>query len=235
MSCDFAHDDGSYVLGSLSPTERQAFEKHLPGCADCSRSVRELAGLPGLLSRVGADVLLSPPVVEPVPDTLLPALVHDVRRTQRRRVLLTAGVATAAAIVVGLGSLAVTGAFDDDGSPTASPPTPAPSAVPPVGRSMLPIGHEPVSGSLALTSVLWGTKLDLTCKYKGGGEYGTPPNRTYGMFVRTRDGRVQEVATWRGLPGRTMRLAAATAASRQDITWVEVRTASGNPVLKLTS
>lgn len=230
MSCEFARQDGAYVLGALSPAERQEFEQHLGTCAECARSVRELAGLPGLLSRVDPDTLASPPVGSPVPETLLPALVHRVRRTQRRRFLATAGAAAAAAVAVVVGSLAVTGVFDS--RPDARTGTP-PATSAPVGRSMLPIGHESVRGNLAFTSVLWGTKLDLTCTYGGGGEYGTPPVRTYAMFVRTSNGRVQQVASWRGLPGRTMRLAAATAASRQDITSVEVRTAGGHTVLKL--
>ena len=101
---------------------------------------------------------------------------------------------------------------------------------------MSPVGHAPVRGSLAFTSVLWGTRIDLTCRY-GGDEYGAPPPEphTYVMFIRTRDGHVEQVATWRGLPGRTMRLAAATAADRTDITSVEVRTSGGKPVLKLVA
>ena len=51
MSCEFAHHDGAYVLGSLSPADRSAFERHLAGCADCALGVRELAGLPGLLAQ----------------------------------------------------------------------------------------------------------------------------------------------------------------------------------------
>ena len=52
--------------------------------------------------------------------------------------------------------------------------------------------------------------------------------------MHTRDGRSEQVATWKSLPGKTMRLAAATATSRADIASVEMRTASGDPVLELT-
>jgi hypothetical protein len=51
--------------------------------------------------------------------------------------------------------------------------------------------------------------------------------------VRDRDGKVEQVATWRALPGKTMHLDAATATSREDIASVEVRTADGQPVLQL--
>jgi hypothetical protein len=235
MSCDFAHHDGSYVLGALSPVERKEFELHLAGCEECARSVRELAGLPGLLARVDPDVLTSPPVAEPLPETLLPALVAHVRRAQRRRWYVSAGAATAAAVAVAVGALGVTGEFSSDRTPSAVPASPGASLTP-AGQVMAPIGHVPLSANLALTGVLWGTRLDLTCSYSGGGEYGTPPvQQTYAMFVHTRDGRVEQVATWRALPGKTMRLAAATATSRQDIASVEVRTASGRPVLKLVA
>jgi Putative zinc-finger len=233
MSCEFTYLDGSYVLGALSPTERQAFEKHLIGCAECARSVRELAGLPGLLARVDADVLESPPVEDPVPDTLLPALVQQVRRTQRRRTRVTVGLAAAAAVTVAVGSIAVTDALTG-GAPTTSP---APSATIriPAGQAMVPVGQAPVRASLAFESVAWGTRLDLTCTYLPDDDRyqpSTPP--IYAMFVHTRDGRTEQVATWRSLPDKTMRLAAATAASLKDITSVEVRTAGGKPVLKLT-
>lgn len=233
MTCDFARQDGSYVLGALSPAERQEFEQHLPGCTDCSQAVQRLAGLPGLLARVDADVLVSPPTGEPVPDTLLPALVHEVRRTQRRRVLLAAGLAAAAAVAVAVGSLAASGAFDTDRPAAATPAPRSGTPAVPVGQAMLPVGHVPVRASLASTSVLWGTRLDLTCSYSRGGEYGTPPPQTYAMFVSDDDGHLEQVATWRGLPGRTMHLAAATATSRQDIRSVVVRTTSGRTVLKL--
>src|ERR1700738_1996068 len=49
MTCEFTFDDGAYVLGALSPAERAAFERHLPGCASCRESVADLAVLPGLL------------------------------------------------------------------------------------------------------------------------------------------------------------------------------------------
>lgn len=231
MSCEFAHQDGSYVLGALSPAERQEFERHLAGCDACSRSVRELAGLPGLLARVDPAVLTAPLVTEPLPESLLPTLVQHARRTQRRRVLLiTAAAAVVAALLV-LGAFAVTRGLDGGQAPAAAPSTQ--TATPPVGLSMSPIGHVPVSANLALTGVLWGTRLELTCSYTGGGEYGTPPPQSYTMFVHTRDGKDEQVASWRGLPGRTMHLAAATAQSRTDITSVVVRNSSGRAVLRL--
>jgi hypothetical protein len=242
MSCQFTHLDGSYVLGALSPTERQEFEEHLAHCADCSRSVRELAGLPGLLARVTPEMLAAP-VPDDVPDTLLPALVREVRRSRRRRALVIAGVAAATVVSVALGALAVGGALDGgtDGAPAAggSPSlTSEASASPdaPVAEDLMPIGHVPVSASLTHEDVGWGTRLALTCTYSSDDEgYSDPRWESYSLFVRTRDGHGEQVASWLALPGRTMTLDAATASRWGDIASVEVRTADGQAVLKLTS
>ena len=234
MSCELADRDGAYVLGSLSPAERQEFEQHLTGCKECARNVRELAGLPGLLARVDRAVLEDPHVVEPVPDTLLPALVRDVRRAGRRRTLVTAGLAAAAAVVVVGVPLAVSGALEGDRTPSAGPPV-TPASGTPVAQRMVPVGDVPVRASLAFASVTWGTRLDLTCTYAPSGEhYHHLPHRvTYALVVRTRDGRTEQVGTWRSLEGRTMRLTAGTSSPRDQIASVQVRTTEGRPVLEL--
>jgi hypothetical protein len=233
MSCQSAHLDGSYVLGALDPAERQEFERHLGGCAECSRAVAELAGLPGLLGRVDPEVLDAVPVDLPVPETLLPALVQEVRRTQRRRLLVTTGLAAAAVVAV-VGAVVATGVVGagDSGPGTAAPTASADPGD--AGREMVAVVGSPVSARLTLESVDWGTRLDLTCSYASTGAYGSPgPSPGYSMVVRSRDGRVEQVASWRALPGRTMRLSAATATDRADIVSVEVRTAEGEPVLRL--
>ena len=48
------------------------------------------------------------------------------------------------------------------------------------------------------------------------------------------DGAVEQVATWKALPGKTMHLTGATALDTDHIASVEVRTADGRPVLELT-
>jgi hypothetical protein len=232
MSCEFAHDDGAYVLGALSPADRSAFQAHLSGCAECTRAVQELAGLPGLLARVPADVLEQRDA-EPLPDTLLPGLVREVQRVQRRRMWTVVGTAAAAAVVVAGGSLAIGLNVGDDGPGTA---TAQPSSEAPTGQAMQVVGPEVMTADLALTSVSWGTRLDLTCSYPTPDEpWETAKEWTYAMFVVTKDGNVEQVATWKALPGKTMRLAAATAASRDDIASVEIRTGTGEPLLTLTA
>jgi hypothetical protein len=239
-TCQHEHEDGAYVLGALSPEDRVAFERHLGGCAECAQSVREMAGLPGLLARVPVEILdpKQPPV--PVPDTLLPALVREVRRAQRRRTWLTSGlVAAAAAVAIGAVGVATLGG--DDGPPRTAPtlaptptlasPTSGPTTAAPV--LMTPVGSEPISGWLSLTQVGWGTRLDLECSYAEESEdYEDPTWSTYTMLVTTSDGRTERVASWKAVPGKTMHLSAATASELSNITGVVVRTPSGGTVLQ---
>ena len=236
MSCDFAHSDAAYVLGALAPADRLAFERHLAGCAECTRAVRELAGLPGLLGRVDASILEHPPADEPVPETLLPALSREVRRAQRRRLLTAAGTAAAAAAAVVAVSVPVV--LSETGGAEEPPPGPGTSSVAPdaVARAMRPVGEVPVRADVVMEQMPWGTRLGLVCTYDPAAvEYELPPEVDYTLFVRTRDGRVHQVGSWRSIGGRTMQLEAATAASPEDIESVEVRTTSGRVVLRLTA
>ena len=66
-------------------------------------------------------------------------------------------------------------------------------------------------------------------------EYDLPSEVDYTLFVRTRDGPTEQVGSWRSVGGKTMRLSAATAASRDDIASVEVRTPDGRVVLELAA
>ena len=174
--------------------------------------MRELAGLPGLLARLPVEILDPEQLPKPVPDTLLPALVRRVRRTQRRRTWLTAGLVAAAAAItigaVGFATLAATTTSrpapyrrpQSTTSPTAAPTTAAPVL-------MTPVGAEPISGWLSLTQVGWGTRLDLTCSYAQESDaVRRPVGSTYTMLVHTADGGTEQVASWKALPGKTMHL-----------------------------
>ena len=240
-SCDFAHHDAAYVLGALSPDDRLAFERHLPGCASCRRAVQELAGMPGLLAQVSSEVVLSPPDDVPVPDTLLPRLDREVRRTEARRSWLTMGVAAAVVVLItALGAVAITSLFDDDSPPAAGPtpsasPSSSASTPAPSEQTMQRVGQDVLNATVTMTSVAWGTKLDLTCSYEppehGYGE--DPPAWTYALVVRNRDGAWEQVGTWTALPGKTLTFAGGTATIRDDITEVEVRAPDGTAVLRL--
>jgi hypothetical protein len=229
MSCEFAHLDAAYVLGALAPEERLAFERHLTTCDSCSAAVRDFAGLPGLLAQVSPEVVESPQEPEPVPDTLLPALVREVRRTQHRR-RWTIGLAAAAAVVaLGAGTVAVVAVSGDDSPSTSAVSTLA------APRDMTQVDQKGVWGEVSLTSVLWGTRLDLTCSYEEPTSAYSESDHTYALVVHTRDGGTERVATWKGLPGKTMHVTGATALTTDQIRTVEVQDAAGRPLLELTS
>lgn len=235
MRCPFADADAAYVLGALPPVERLDFERHLSGCDECTRAVRELAGLPGLLGQVEASVLEHPPEHEPVPDTLLPALSREVRRVRRRRTRAVAGLAAAAAAVVVVVVSVVVSQVGGGDTPPQDVPGASPSSPGPTTESMEPVGDVPVRASLILEQVTWGTRLGLTCTYDPDlVDYRLPPAVDYVLFVRTRDGRTERIGSWRSVGGVPMRLSAATAASREDIASVEVRAPGGRVVLALT-
>jgi hypothetical protein len=220
---EFAHLDAAYVLGALGPDERRAYEQHLDACAACARSVREMAGMPALLGHVDESVFLADKEELPVPDTLLPGLLREVHRTRRRR-MVWAGAAAAAVI-------AVSGVVVWQAGPDDAPVSPTVAAEP-----MRQVDQSAVRASLAMEEVAWGTRLELTCSYVGGGDgYATAEPPSYSLAVQTRDGAWQQVATWQGVPGRTITVSAATAAAADDIASVEVRTLSGDAVLELDS
>lgn len=230
--CEFAHDDGAYVLGALSPAERLAFKQHLAGCADCTRSVAELAGLPGLLGRVDAAVLEEAPLDEP-PPTLLPALLAEVRRTRRRRTFVTAGLAAAAALVVAV----PLGAWQLGDDPvTSAGPGPTSTEDPVPVLKMDPVGDVPVQATVSLEQVTWGTRVGLTCTYNSDWvEYDLPPEADYELFVRTRSGRFEQIGSWRSVDGREMSIVGATSLTPAEVAGVEVRTTDGRVVLRVAT
>ncbi|PXY23650.1 anti-sigma factor [Prauserella coralliicola] len=203
----FAAFDAAYVLGALAPEDRAAFEQHLPHCDSCARSVRELAGLPGLLAQADVVAHLNP---EPPPPDLLPALLVTVRRQRRRRVLTTlaavgAAVAACAALVLALVL------------PGGQPPR----------EEMTVLGSYPVQASVNLTEADWGTRVDMSCSYRGGrgGDY---------ILVAVRaDGTVRQLASWYAVPEDTAELSIGTPLRRADIDALEIRLPDGPALLRL--
>lgn len=229
MTCEQTHLDGAYVLGALAPEERLAFERHLAGCRTCSASVRDLAGLPGLLAQVSGEVVESPQEPDPVPDSLLPNLVREVRRDRHRRRWTVALAAAAAAVVLGAGTVAVVAVSGDDSAPPQATPSLA------AAHDMKQLDQTAVWGRVSLTSVLWGTRLDLTCSYQERDNPYQDGEHTYALVVHTRDGGTEQVATWTGVPGKTMSVTGATALRTDQIASVEVQDAAGRSLLELTT
>ena len=212
MSADpFATWDAAYVMGALSAADRAQYEAHLANCADCREAVAELVPAVGLLSRVHADDAARIGVGEA--DAAGPKLlsIARARKRSRRRALWT-GVGIAAALAVAVPVTIV-----------ALAPRPA------VEVALQGAATVPVSATVSLTPVAWGTKIDMACLY---GADAPDAGWTYVLTVVDRDGTTTDLSTWKAQPGRTATLSAGTAAALTDIRTVEIRTATGDVILR---
>lgn len=218
---EFAESAAAYVLGALPLDERHAFEQHLRDCADCTRAVSELAGIPALLRRAQLpDTAGEAP--GPVPAAVLSGLAARVAGHRRRTRIVLGGVAGAAACLVAallvvLALLAPAGG-EIGGTPSAEP------------VAMTELAGTPMHVTASLRDAAWGTRIDLNCSYDAGVDV---RDVFYALRVTGKDGQAQQVATWLGVPGRVSTVGAATSLRPGEIEEVEVVTQSGRPVLRL--
>ncbi len=207
-------DDASYVLGSLTPAERQAFEQHLSGCVTCQASVAKLAGLPGLLALISASDVEDEPVE--LPATLLPRLLTATARERRRRRWIWTGTVAAAAASVAALVIVLT-------VPTASTPTVA--LPPPV--AMKPLVPGPMAVSLQLVDKQWGTSIVVNCHYAGTHD----PGEDYQLVAFDTSGRSQSLGWWMSVAGANSTVTTASSIRLKSISRVEVQLANGMAVL----
>ena len=208
--------DAAYVLGALSPADRQAYERHLRDCQNCQDSVQRLAGLPGLLALTSAKAISDED--PPMPAALLPRLISRVeadRRTRRWVVggLLAASLAAVAALVSVL---------------IFSSATPATPTVAVESQPMTQVIPSPMTASVELVSKQWGTAITVVCQYT---EY-IDPSVAYDLTVVDVDGQPAPAGTWRAVAGATMRVPMATSVPEDRIATLEVRLPDGRTILQ---
>jgi anti-sigma-K factor RskA len=208
VACDSA---AAYVLGALPASERSAFEAHLAGCLDCRQTVADLAGIPGLLSRVSSDDLTDP---LPLPDTLVPGLLRAVRRTGRRRRLVVGALSAAAVLLAVAGTAVVANRAND---------TPGP------GVAMTAVVDSPVRATAALVAHRWGTEVRMECTYDDDSEWSRP----YSLVAVDDHGQERQIATWVVGPSHEATVSGSVPWQPSDIRSVEVRTMSGTALLRL--
>jgi hypothetical protein len=214
----FEHDDAAYVLGALSHEDRIAFEEHLQDCPRCSAAVAEVAMLPGLLARTPGPSTGTDPA-DQLPDTVLPRLLAEMRRSRRRRRVggAAAGVAVAATLVVGTAlATGPTSSQQQSGVPVAM------------------VGDVPVTADLRLQEVAWGTKITMTCRYEGPApsDPGNQQRTTYQLVVVPADhSTAQNVASWASLPGRDATVAGSTDLAADQIAEFQLRLGDGTVLL----
>lgn len=198
------HSDGAYALDALEPDERAAYEAHLAGCADCRARVAAARAAVGLLAGGQVDA-------PPLPDTLLPSLLREARRSRRRRLVVTSAL-------VGVAASLLTMLL------TATPLGDRPHGVP-----MAAVGQVPISAEAAVEPTAWGTRITLTCRYAAGE---ASPGYRYELRVRATDGTTTSLGSWE-LDGRSATFTGGTALPVADIAVVEVTDSRGVTVLRL--
>jgi predicted anti-sigma-YlaC factor YlaD len=223
VTCQFALDDGAYVLGALAPADRAAFEHHLSSCAGCRGAVATLAVLPGLLRRLDPATAVSVSADRSAPPTLLPrtlaAAAATRRRERRRRRLVAVGAGIVAACLAAVVGLAVH--MIDSGGRSKPPLT-----------AMQPVAAKaPVSAEMGLVRVEGGTRVDMTCRYATGqsGQW------TVRLVVYPRSGaQPEQIGTWSARSGVEIEVEALTHLAPDEIARVELHRADDTALLTWT-
>jgi hypothetical protein len=238
-TCPFAHDDGAYVLGALSPADRAAFERHLASCADCRDAVADIAVLPSLLGRLDAAGIERIAPSDPNPERL-PTLLEAARasrardrRAKRRR---SAGVTLAAAVlalVVGLGTgwlgLGRLSPVGDGTDQQAARPTPTSSQITGGLVAMTPVRPGlPVTAEIGLNGVRWGTRVTMHCAYGGSGQ---DRSWTFRLVATGTDGTTEQVGSWVAKSGEQVNLTGATRFTQSELVTLQVTSYDGKPLL----
>ncbi|MDQ6688635.1 MAG: anti-sigma factor [Actinomycetota bacterium] len=214
MSDEQCGSAAAYVVSALTAPDRADFETHLVGCAECGRVVDELGALPALLSRVSPADLTDPP---PAPETLLPRLLAEVRRSTRRHRIVLGGLAAAAVVA----TVFVTTQLGGHRAPGTTLPA----------FAMQPVATSPIHATAALDGQSWGTRIVLVCTYdryaKGS------PVAPYALVVTDRSGSSRRLATWSVVPNQVSTITGSTDWEASDIATVRVLDANGATVLRL--
>jgi hypothetical protein len=223
MTDPFTHDSAAYVLGALAPDERRAFEEHLASCEACTAEVRDFAGLPGLLSRLPADEVLSEPEDQPEPPSLLMPLLRRARSERRTRRWRTVLVGAAAAGLTAVGGAVVVDVVD---RPPAQEQQVAPLAFVRVNENI------PVSATARLTDVPGGTRIEMTCRYSGRID-GRAREYVLRMVPKS-GGAARELGSWPVLSTDDYGVTMVAPLPRAQIERFEVTNATGRPLLTLS-
>jgi hypothetical protein len=217
VSNSLCHDDAAYVIGALLPGERRTYEAHLADCASCQHSVRELAGLPGLMTKVRPEDFDRPD--EPLPATMLATLLGVVRTRRIRQRWISVAVAAASAFLAAFGAVAITGPVSHTDPLTGS-------------VAMSQLVDSPLHARVRLTARPWGTQVDVLCRYDFSPRYRGAPT-TYVLVVTDAAGKTREIGTWRVARQGVSTIVDSVDWDRSDIRQVEIRTLDGSTILRL--
>ena len=252
--CPRTEEAGSYLLGSLDPTERADYAAHLAHCPYCLREVGQLAGLPGLLARSpgpprGAQPPRSTspeagPGPPPPPFSASaaraagaaptagsaaspggePTALVSALREIHRQRSRRRTLVAAALVLVALVGVGGTAAA----AGVLRQPTTGVVAASQLPVQMVPVGNDGSTAAVALNQKAWGTEVVMRCRYPGNG-YERP---VFSLVAKTTDGSSIELARWTAVPNQDIVLATATDRTRQQLTSLEIQDSTGNVMLR---
>ncbi len=185
---------GVYVLGAIDPAERALVDAHVSGCAECRDELADLAGLPTLLARVGADEVgrisgedAGPPPAEESPrDDFVDSLV-SLTAARRRRSWRWQILAAAAALIIAAGGAAagLRLATDSSAAQTSAEPAPPASWKTATTTSTL----KGVNATVRYQKLAWGVAYDVQIT-------GVPAGTTCQLWVTNAQGVHLLAAGW---------------------------------------
>jgi hypothetical protein len=226
MSCEFAYNDGAYVLGALCPAERADYEQHLAGCSACREAVASIAVLPGLLRRLAPlQTQESPPsAIDRLPKLVqsLTVLRAKQRNRQRWQVFGSALVAAGLVLAVALGVMNL--------RPAQTPVVAMPSPTGPVMIPMTQVAVETaVTAEVALIEIRGGVLVSMHCAYPLSS--GHTRAYTFRLFAIGSDGMAEQLGSWMAGPGDDVTMTGLTRYDLADLVRLELRGRDNSAVL----
>ena len=218
--------DAAYVLGSLGMEDRRAYERHLLTCESCTKSVGEIAGIPGVLMKLStgsAQALLdSVSEVENFAQNKsdlvqsLAAAAVTRRQRVRRRFIAMSSVAAALLLVIGVGV----------GTQVHSARILGTHVV------MTELIPNSMKVNLHILGKKWGSQITWDCTYARV----QPDNvsaEPYNLVITDKAGVSTVVASWQAIGNSAKGLVASTQISLARIKSIEIRDAgSVRPIVQ---
>jgi Putative zinc-finger len=208
---------GAYVMGALTPEERDVVDVHLASCPSCTQEMDELTRLPVLLDLLSVEEVaaMGGETAKPSPDLVdrvVAAAVAERRGNRRRRWL----VSVAAAVVLIAGSSAAGVAL----SSSSSQPTDQGIALSATNKA---------TGTWARVTVqpkLWGASLNLKLT-------GVAPGEHCKLVAVGRDGSRETAGSWEATYHGAATVTGATSLTLSSTVSYDVVTFSGKELVSV--
>lgn len=211
---DHVHEElGAYVLGALSPPERQAVEVHLQDCQGCRDDLSRLSVLPGLLDRLSADEVTAGVARAHAHRDIHLERLLGIEQRRLRRAVARWRTATVAATLLAL----TVGSFA--WAPWESPPDRLVAVVVPMSDDATT-----TTGTVSTYAWEWGTTVEVDVA-------DLPPRDSYVLWAVGADGHRERAGTWGPTGHRGAFVRGACSVPRSQLVRIEVTDEAGAPLL----